>query len=199
MNRAFLVVGPPSSGTRLITRMILSAGVYGDGGHKQRLDQWIEPRDSGDPPGPPHGTDIVIRRSMPHGTEFPDLMSMVRRLYLEGFKPHLVVTSRDWNCMCQSINKCRYTDSHALALEWIRDAYTRIFATVLVSPTLQDQSGVPEGADPGDYVVPYTMVSYEAMTAHPVQYCAWLGKDLRLRFTSASCIDIVDGNTKYYE
>jgi LPS sulfotransferase NodH len=37
--RAFLVLGPESSGTRLMTKLLMVAGCYGDDGHVQRLDR----------------------------------------------------------------------------------------------------------------------------------------------------------------
>ena len=60
MKRAFLVLGAESSGTRLVTRLLIAAGCHGDGGHQQPFDKWqaaSSPFDGKDP--------IVWRRSYP--------------------------------------------------------------------------------------------------------------------------------------
>lgn len=54
--RAFFVLGPESSGTRLVTQLLIAAGCVGDAGHSQRFDT----ESFGDAP------DVVLRRSVPH-------------------------------------------------------------------------------------------------------------------------------------
>jgi|SRR6185437_5417078 len=57
--QAFIVVGPESSGTRLLTRCLVAAGCHGDAGHEQPFD---------DNPGQLAGKGRVVwRRSAPHG------------------------------------------------------------------------------------------------------------------------------------
>src|SRR5437868_3111599 len=66
--RAFLVLGPESSGTRFLTHLCMEAGCQGDSSHEQKFDKSLN--DAGDL--------IVWRRSLPYGraggeARWPDL------------------------------------------------------------------------------------------------------------------------------
>ena len=53
----FLVIGPESSGTRMLAQAFISSGCFGDAGHSQRLDRDISVGK----------TPKVLRSSLPHG------------------------------------------------------------------------------------------------------------------------------------
>lgn len=81
--RAFIVVGPESSGTKFLTRLFLRAGCEGDPWHEQRLDHH-------DP-----DTDLIVfRRSYPHAGQWPDLPAIVERFKGLGFEVRLIVIVR---------------------------------------------------------------------------------------------------------
>jgi hypothetical protein len=93
--RAFLVLGPESSGNRLVTRCLIAAGCDGDGGHRQRFDR---------PDGIVGAAELIVwRRSMPHGQEWPDLDQMLRRLRDGGYADVRVLAMvRTHYCAVQS-------------------------------------------------------------------------------------------------
>src|SRR4051794_21761910 len=91
--RSLLVFGPESSGTRLFTRVLLSAGCWGDGGHDQRLDRSFAGA----------GPMLVWRRSFPHFREWPDAAAMMDRLRAHGYEDVRVYwTMRDLECSVKS-------------------------------------------------------------------------------------------------
>ena len=81
--RAFLVLGPGTSGMRLMTRLLIAAGCYGDDGDDQRLDHGL----------PADEALIVWRRSLPHRGEWPDLRAMIRGLEAAGYETTAIVMS----------------------------------------------------------------------------------------------------------
>ena len=84
--RAFFVIGPESSGTRMVTDALIRAGVYGQPGHSQEMDNL-------DFCGRPE--QIVFRRSVPHGDLWPDLHRIIRRMRESGYSVVPIVTYRD--------------------------------------------------------------------------------------------------------
>lgn len=87
--RAFLVLGPESSATRLTTRILIKNGCYGDGDNVQRLDT-----------GGIEGDPIVWRRSVPYASKWLKLSRLLERL--RSYDVIAVVTTRDWSCLVQS-------------------------------------------------------------------------------------------------
>lgn len=112
MKKLILVLGPRSSGTRIFTKLLISAGVVGDGDNGQRLAR-ISPYDSGhSEPGTREEAEsmlqgngyCVLRRSFPHGMGWPDPM-----VDAEAFKQIgsdlacAFLMQRDVYAMCQSM------------------------------------------------------------------------------------------------
>jgi len=81
--RAFIIVGPESSGTKFLTSLFIKAGCYGDAWHEQRLDT-----------EEPSAPLVVFRRSYPHGGEWPDLPAIVDRFWRAGYRVRLIVIIR---------------------------------------------------------------------------------------------------------
>src|SRR6266540_4276722 len=104
MKRAYLVLGPESSGTRFVTKLLIDAGCLGDGDHEQRLDKpGDQSRELLEEALLPHDeTPIVWRRSYPHGGQWVDISQAVGQLRRKGYDVHAVVTTRDWFPMIQS-------------------------------------------------------------------------------------------------
>lgn len=150
--RAFLVIGPESSGTRLLTRILIQAGCLGQSGHSQRWD-------GADPVGDP----IVWRRSFPHAGRWPNLPSIIQRLRDLEYELHTVVTTRDWWAMARSQNNGhQHVSSMEEAFSHIQEAYRLIFLGISVADAC------------------YTMVSYESLVLRGRAYLAWLMPHLGL-------------------
>lgn len=119
--RAFLVLGPVSSGTRLMTRILMSVGCEGDYGHRQRWDNGL-PKDE---------SCIVWRRSVPHKDwKYPPISKMINALKDCGYRVQAVITSRDWHATASSIVKNHVPETMSEALESIRKAYRHIFKEI---------------------------------------------------------------------
>jgi len=98
--QAFIVVGPESSGTRLLMKCLVAAGCHGDAGHDQPFD---------DDPGQLAGKDRVAwRRSAPHGfgktRKIRDLEAdLLQPLRDHGFQDvRVFATIRNHYCMVRS-------------------------------------------------------------------------------------------------
>jgi len=91
--RAFFVIGPESSGTRMMTQAFISSGAYGDGGHAQKLDK--------DGFNEGHKL-IVLRRSVPHGVNMPPITKLINRMQNSGYKVIPIVILRDKDKCAQS-------------------------------------------------------------------------------------------------
>jgi hypothetical protein len=91
--KAFLVVGPESSGTRMVTDALIKAGVFGQATHAQEMDNL-------DFSGRPES--IVLRRSVPHGNVWPDLTQIIRGMTAAGYAVTPIVTHRDKDFCIQS-------------------------------------------------------------------------------------------------
>lgn len=142
-------MGPESTGTRILTRILISAGCSGDGGHEQRFDEYIpSPREV--------GTDIVWRRSVPHfeSEQMPSLRKMEDKL--EGYDTKLLLTSRSFYPTAKS--QMRHRDdvsSVEEAYERIQNGYAHIFEQV-------------ENRD-------FMMVTYEGLKRSCDKMCTQLG------------------------
>ena len=132
--RAFLVLGPVSSGTRLLTRLLIMAGCKGCDKHDQPFDEKL----------PADEPLIVWRRSVPHGAwRLPDIQDMRRRLKHRGYEATVIIMSRDWYPTASSIVKYHPPETMNEAYDSIQNAYRFIFASI-------------DG-------LPYELVNYEAL------------------------------------
>jgi hypothetical protein len=128
------VIGPESSGTRLLTRILISAGAEGDDTHEQRFDI----------PGLLAATRpeiIAWRRSLPHAFEWVDVQKWVGELADIGYDAEVLFTSRDWYATIRSQLAVGHVEREEQALDNLRRAYAVL-------------AQVP---------VPFRVVSYEAL------------------------------------
>lgn len=149
--RAFLVLGPESSGTRLMTRLLVAAGCFGDGGHEQRLDKAILDHPL-----------IAWRRSVPHRKQWPDVGGMIQQLQTHDYDVTVLVMSRDWHAMSLSQVAAPHVADVAAAHEHIQRAYCAIFDALCTTQT------------------PFEVVNYEALTQRPQETVATLMQRLGL-------------------
>lgn len=169
MARAYLVVGPESSGTRLVTRILINAGCKGDSGHWQEFDEKL-------PKNLPH---IVWRRSILHGGIWPDIVALIAELRDAGYSVSAIVTFRELFANAMSQIASRYAVTVNEVYERIPQIYTHIFKA-LISTEVQ-----------------FETVSYESLVLHPVETQRELLNRLGLKAEKE--IRIFDGNEKHYK
>lgn len=170
------MVGPESSGNKLVARILIDAGCYGDASTQQRLDRFMPPKDV---------DDIVLVRSYPHGSQadgirkFPDLKTEIVLFQEEGFcEFYAIVTVRDMYCTARSQVLRGHVKSAARAMHNIPIAYGRIYSQL------------------GYYNIPSIHVTYESLVRRPAQTTLWLTAQLGLKNTRPNYI--TDENQKYY-
>lgn len=139
---AVLVVGPESTGTRLVTEVMVRAGCHGSAEHQQPWD--VQPPDGVSP--------VVWRRSVPHAQAWPDLEAMVAALTDRGYAVRAVVTCRAWWPTVHSQVAAGHVRSVSEAVEHLRVAYPFIFRQLAATP--------------------YQVVPYEALVLHGAQHLA---------------------------
>lgn len=169
--RAFLVLGPESSGTKLFTKILIGAGCNGDAGNEQRWDNECPVFGRDDP--------VVWRRSVPHGEKYPDIVEMVEQLRGAGCQVCAYVTMRDWTSILNSRVINAGIISYEIASQRLQWAYPHIFSQ------LQSTK------------VPFATVSYEAIMEHGVKYIKRMLKIFGLDVGAIP--EIIPGNQKYYQ
>lgn len=152
--RAFLVYGPESAGNRLMTRVLIACGCFGDGQHYQRLNEAPSPL----------GVDIAWFRSVPYAGGWPDLIRLQDMVKGVGLLSTVLVMARDINAMAQSQVKVGHVSALRVAYRNISRAYREIYYAINQRDT------------------PCTMVSYEALS-NP-GYLGWLLGRLELELIS---------------
>lgn len=93
MKLAYFVVGPESSGTKLMARVLCECGCYGDSGYSQRLDDLRFQEAPG---------RIVFRRSLPHGGKWPPLYRLTKLMDAAGYEVLPVLMLRDWQILARA-------------------------------------------------------------------------------------------------
>lgn len=167
---AYLVVGPESSGTRLVTRILMAAGCGGSDKHRQPFDLEV-----------PSGlSNLVWRRSFPHRGVTPDLEDLVVKLNEAGYiDVSAVVTHRDMYSTMRSQVDNRTPGSLRVAMTRYRSAYLSIYLQLI------------------ELDLPYYTVSYEALILEPEMVPRKLLKMLSLS-QEVELEEIYDGNKVYY-
>jgi len=92
---AFIVIGPESSGTRVLTRMFVEAGCFGQDTNGQKLDLVLGGQDTFERVVG-NSEKLVFRRSIPHSKTWPDINGIHLFFESKGFTPLWLITCRDW-------------------------------------------------------------------------------------------------------
>lgn len=170
--RAYMVVGPEASGTRLVTEILLYAGCFGDDSLGQLLDERI-----------PHDQDLLVwRRSYPHGRgNWPSMSAMVEQLHKAGHRDiRVIVCMRDWHSLLNAqIRNGKHQPTIELALQSAQRSYKMIFRQI------------------ANLGLPYWMVSYEALVQRPEVAQAAFLEMIGLKMDVPVLIH--DANAKYYK
>jgi hypothetical protein len=181
--RAFLVLGPESHGTHLVTDLLVHAGCHGHAGdHSSWHGEWQEGAEDVQPwdRHPPTDEDpIVWRRSVPHLRNWPDIAAMVETLRRRGYEVRAIVVHRDRYAAIRSQLKWRHVPDVATARANIARAYPHVFAHLQAA------------------AVPATCVTYESLVQHPAARDELL-TELGLE-PPKTPLETWDGNRKWYE
>tara|TARA_B100000989_G_C19472688_1_gene441440 strand:+ start:666 stop:1202 length:537 start_codon:yes stop_codon:yes gene_type:complete len=171
MKKGIIVIGPESSGTRNLTRLLISAGFAGDSGHEQRFfNPEIFKKEKPE--------KFVIRTSVPHDNQLIDFVRLKEVYENLNYKIYVLITSRDWNCMLQSQVNAGHTDTLDNAEERTRLALSFIYEKCFHSK------------------ISYNIVSYESLVNYPKETLGFLEKLIDIKFPEDH--NIVNGNLKYY-
>lgn len=171
--RAFLVLGPESSGTRLMAQILINAGCAGSADHEQPFDD--ENYNLCQHPL------IVWRRSVPHNGESLDLPRMYYRLGIYSTDIRAIVMTRDLHSMVQSqIRDCQHANSEIEAQKNVQRAYTEIFSQL------------------DEYSIPFVIVPYESLVLGGDLAQRHLLDCLGLALPQ-NFVPIYNGNDKYWQ
>lgn len=98
IKKLFLVLGPESSGNHLTSLVLQKMGCYWE--EPQKLDSFLEGtmelKDITDE------KNIVLRRSVPHGREWPSPVEIEKRFKEEGYTMGTIILQREWMATCLS-------------------------------------------------------------------------------------------------
>lgn len=142
MKQAFVVVGPESSGNKLMGALLVRAGCVGDITDEGRGNLWsvVEPATE---------ERVVMVYSYPSGYEWPDLRNVYWRLQNKGYLTWVLVMARDHYCTVRSQQERRLKPAPIAEANYQR-AYREIFTQI-------------HAAD-----IPFLVVPYESLVLEPV-------------------------------
>ena len=187
MKKVFIVIGPESSGTRIVTRLLCMSGCAGDYGHEQRLDRFVYSEGvekSIDVCGVlgEHCETIVLRRSIPYDSDRrPDILGIGAKFRSAGFEPYYIVTMRDWTCNAAS----KINNGHGTDID------------------LAKNSPVEEWADIGtmftEFDGKFCIVMTSSLFTNPERAISGLEKWTGLVFPKNADKVVFDADSKYYD
>ena len=195
MKTCYLVFGPESTGTRMLTRALIRMGCTGDDGHAQRLDRYPHHRIEADCTAlntralaEMNTHAVVWRRSFPHGVRsgsdrqrWPRVADIIQSLQSVDVTCHVIITVRDLPCTLRS-QVARKGISAQRSRQNIRRAYADIFAGIAtVGPT-----------------VPFTLSCYESIILNGEACLVALAKELGLTWPAAPDFEIIDADCAHY-
>lgn len=176
MKTCYFVFGPESSGNRLMARLLIAAGCYGDGDVIQRLDKRI----------PRNKDKIVLIRSFPHGSRngnrhWPSIPALSDDMKRHGYNPIAIVMLRDLKAMVRSQVRANHVlDTNEAMLNCIRALQT-IFC------------GLEEAR------IYYIPVNYESLVQQKMGLIEWLFPLIGLPVLKELPEELYDGNEKWYK
>lgn len=188
--RAYVVIGGESTGTRMVTNLLVKGGCFGDSGHTQRIDGMIKEKRFTELKEIMDKQPVVIRRSLPHDSAWFNIRRELVDPFTEelGFSErdlYFLVTTRDWFCASRSAAIAGHSSTPYTALEKLREAYGRIGQFFLTFNACEY------------YTVAYEGIIHYPHFAVPIMYRQ---AELYVPITSTPMIikDIVDNNRKHF-
>lgn len=169
--RAYLVVGPESSGNRYMTRLLCQAGAYGSGTDMQPFDgpEWTIRL-----PAQSNYNRIALYRSFPHGGVWVDPVAAVASLQ-RHYQTNVLVMVRDQRVVELSQVRAGHVHNEVQARHNIMQAYRSISKTLWVT-------------GPMVYMVPYQSLGSPSYMNWILDMLDLSGRDLE---------PFVDGDAKY--
>ena len=155
--RIFIVAGPESSGNRLVARLLVKAGCWGDGSTVQRLDtlaQDADPEAINELTG--EAQNLVLVRSFPHAKKWINLKDVADLFRNGGFEPFLVITRRNWPCTVLSQLNAGHVKTGGEAFANIANAERRLAIEVKRAKCKR------------------MVMDYDFLVSHPKAATAWL-------------------------
>lgn len=107
LKRLYLVIGPQSSGTRMMTRALILSGCT----EMESID------------GCEDLNTVVIHRSIPDAGKWPKLINIELVFRRMGYYVQPIIMTRDWNAICQSQVNRKYVNDIEQAQAEIQEAY----------------------------------------------------------------------------
>lgn len=130
--RAFIVLGPESSGTRLFTSILIAGGCHGSAEH-------VQPIDDPDYDISPY-ENVVWRRSVPHGGQELDMQALIERLNRhEKREITVVVVRRDLDCNAKSQVAWGHSSDYVTACEKVKSSQATIEKAIAFALGDQDK------------------------------------------------------------
>jgi hypothetical protein len=118
MKNCFMIIGPESSGTRMLTRIFIDSGCIGSDDHDQFFDS-----------APPlEEMNVVWRRSIPHGgIKEPNIEEMYNHLISNNYNITIIVISRDIFCTIFSQIQNNHVENKHQSIENIQNSFLFLF------------------------------------------------------------------------
>lgn len=153
--KIYIVIGGESTGTRMVTKLMMQGGCYGEDEHSQFMDGHVKEQRWDRIKKIIETQPIVWRRSFPHDAEYPNISrEMVEPLRqgcgLSDRDFYFLVTFRDWFPASRSAAIRGHSSTPYTAIEKMREAYIQIFQFFSRFPAID-----------------FYMVSYEGLVTYP--------------------------------
>lgn len=121
MKKAFIIAGPESSGTRMLTKIFIESGCFGSDDHDQPFDH--KP--------PLEEENVVWRRSIPHGgVKEPNIEYMYKYLVDKNYEVILIIINRDIFCTINSQISNNHVTEEDTSIQNIQDSFVFIFGLI---------------------------------------------------------------------
>jgi len=167
--RAIFVTGPESSGTKIMTRIMIMAGCYGQDTNKQALDMGLDNKPD----------LIVFRRSVPHMGKLETVEHWIRKMWAENYDVKVIYTSRNFFEMSKSQVKQGHVGMIHQAEQNIRMAKEMIEVGLMAVKC------------------EFVMSQYEDLVRYKQEHVRFICERLGLGTPAIPANLIYDGNEKY--
>ena len=133
MNRAYLIVGPESSGNRHLASVLIAAGCAGKA---DTVQPWDGPGWSIVVPEP-RPERLVVVRSFPHAGVWLKMITLVQQLRRQGYEPAVLWTQRNPAIVERSQVRAGHVATLEDARRNIQRAHRKITEGLFVDPSIR--------------------------------------------------------------
>lgn len=179
--RAYLVLGGESTGTRLMTSILVRCGCAGNDGHEQYLDDGAKRQQA---ILASNRQPFVWRRSIPHSKQWVDIEKRLIHpltLLIPQEEICIIVMTRNWLAAAKSAVNAGHVHNIGQAIANLQKAYVDIFSDLGMYPKID-----------------YHLVSYDFLVRTRDVYLKYLLKNLKLTTYHHDLGNIIyDGNERH--